>query len=742
MNQQSYQSSSGPPADPLTVMAASLEPKRAVSYIRVSTRGQAERGGAEEGFSIPAQREANKRKAASLGALIVKEFVDRGESARSANRPELQKMLRYLRETPEIDFCIVHKLDRLARNRADDVEINKAFDEAGVRLISTSENIDQTPGGMLLHGIMSSIAEFYSRNLANEAIKGMRQKARSGGTTSKAPLGYRNIRTRDEQGREVRTVELDPERAPLMRLAFSEYATGRWTVRQLAEHLSGLGLDVPATPSKAARPLSANRLQNLLRHPYYRGVVTFQGVEYPGNHEALVDAETWQTVQTILTSHRNGERQRLHNHYLKSTAVCGHCGSRLMVQNAKSRAGLIYPYLVCSRRHRLHDCDFHAVLIDQVEQRVADLYCSLALSPQDRQQIQAYLDQELKRIQADSQKNIRALRIQRTQLEDQRRSLLQAHYAGAIPLDLLKEEQDRISRQLTDIERTLKGYEADATLVRAHLDQALDLLEDCHRMYTAAPDHLKKLLNQVFFSRVLVNPERDEHDSVIFPPDVLNTTATQPPTAPDAADDPDPAHDTAPAAIMTKLPLTKDAANTTSALGLLNPLFDQLASPALRAAAQQTPTDQGASMSDRPSPGTDQDAPGIGQQEPGADHETKITGMRAPDPGRETWDEADQETSATDHNMWDASQQALGTDRETCLADQGPDPEHRPHGPSSGNGQSPQRKAPALKGRCLQTPDTDPNHALHDEGLSRGVVVPPTGLEPATIGLEGRCSIH
>ena len=181
------------PADPLAVMAASLEPKRAVSYIRVSTRGQAERGGAEEGFSIPAQREANKRKAASLGALIVKEFVDRGESARSANRPELQKMLRYLRETPEIDFCIVHKLDRLARNRADDVEINKAFDEAGVRLISTSENIDQTPGGMLLHGIMSSIAEFYSLNLANEAIKGMRQKAQNGCSISKAPLGYRLV---------------------------------------------------------------------------------------------------------------------------------------------------------------------------------------------------------------------------------------------------------------------------------------------------------------------------------------------------------------------------------------------------------------------------------------------------------------------------------------------------------------------------------------------------------------------
>ena len=98
--------SGAPPTapDPLLAMSQALTPKRAVSYIRVSTREQAERGGAEEGFSIPAQRDANKRKAASMGALVVKEFVDRGESARCANRPELQKMLAYLRQTPDVDW--------------------------------------------------------------------------------------------------------------------------------------------------------------------------------------------------------------------------------------------------------------------------------------------------------------------------------------------------------------------------------------------------------------------------------------------------------------------------------------------------------------------------------------------------------------------------------------------------------------------------------------------------------------
>ena len=503
--------------DPFTAMAAQLTPKRAVSYIRVSTREQAQRGGSEEGFSLPAQREANKRKAQSMGALVVKEFADRGESARSANRPELQKMLAYLKQDGGIDYVIVHKLDRLARNRADDVEINRAFEEAGVRLVSTSENIDQTPGGMLLHGIMSSIAEFYSRNLANEVIKGMGEKARNGGTLGKAPLGYINVRARDENGREVRTIALDEGRAPLVRLAFTEYATGNWTVSQLAKHLNTLGLSIPSTPRRCAKPITATRLHEILRHPYYKGIVTFQGVEYPGKHEPLVDSQTWQTVQAILASHRYGERQRIHNHFLKSTIVCGQCGARLSVQNAKNSKGTIYPYFVCARRCRLHDCTFRAVLIDVVEDRIVDLYRTIQLSAADRTQIEHYLHDELSQIEGDKAKAIRSLTTRRTNLEDKRRRLMHAHYEGAIPLDLLKEEQAKLTSELDHIERQLTAYQADAAEVRQHLTQALDLLEDCHRLYQAAPPHLKKLLNQVFFERVLVNPAVDEEGRVVLP---------------------------------------------------------------------------------------------------------------------------------------------------------------------------------------------------------------------------------
>lgn len=159
-----------------TTTESPLSPLRAVSYVRVSTLDQARRGAEPEGLSIPAQREANRRRALEMGALIVAEFVERGRSGRSIERPELQRMLEYIQDRP-VDFVIVHKIDRLARNRADDAAITRTIQNTGAYLVSTTEAISTTPSGRLLHGIMASIAEFYSQNLATEVMKGMRQKA-------------------------------------------------------------------------------------------------------------------------------------------------------------------------------------------------------------------------------------------------------------------------------------------------------------------------------------------------------------------------------------------------------------------------------------------------------------------------------------------------------------------------------------------------------------------------------------
>lgn len=270
----------------------------AVSYLRVSTREQAERGGTEEGFSIPAQREANARKADELGARVELEFVHAGESARSADRDGLQDMLAFI-ATSRVTFYIVHKLDRLARNRADDVKIHEALINAGVTLVWATESIDQTPSGMLVHGSMSSIAEFYSLNLATEVTKGLTQKVAQGGTPGRAPIGYLNVRRTDEQGREARTVEVHPERAPLIAWTFERYATGETSVTAPLRDLTARGLLSVPTPKRPSKPLGKNALYRVLTNPYYAGVIRYPGALHPGTHEPIVEPALFDQVQSL-----------------------------------------------------------------------------------------------------------------------------------------------------------------------------------------------------------------------------------------------------------------------------------------------------------------------------------------------------------------------------------------------------------------------------------------------------------
>ena len=493
---------------PMQALTESMTPKFAVSYLRVSSRQQAERGGgADEGFSIPAQREANKRKALSMGAMVGKEFVDRGASARSADRPELQKMLEYVKENADrVDYVIVHKVDRLARNRGDDIVIMRVLNECGVQLVSASESIDDTPAGMLLHGIMSSIAEFYSQNLAAEVKKGMGQKVKNGGTIGRAPLGYLNVRRVDEKGREERTVILDEERAPLIKLAFEEYATGNWTVADLAEHLAMCGLTTRATPKIASIPIPKKALYNILVNPYYKGTVSYRGVEYTGLHPALIAPEIWQQVQDILDLHRNGERTREHPHFLKGSLFCAKCGSRMFINYTRSHSGVIYPYFVCGGRHnKTTGCKQRAILIEDVEQKVEELYDQYSYPPFIREHLEKWLEEHIKAEQAKYATELDGMRREKEKLEHKRRKLLEAHYSDAIPLELLKSEQQMISKQLAAIEHQLKAYNYTFETILQRLREAMDLIEDCGATYRAADDYIKRMMNLAIFKRILVD---------------------------------------------------------------------------------------------------------------------------------------------------------------------------------------------------------------------------------------------
>jgi site-specific DNA recombinase len=289
--------------------------------------------------------------------------------------------------------------------------------------------------------------------------------------------------------------------------AFEAYATGDWTIRQLHTAVTEKGLTSSGGPRTPSRPLSLSNLARLLRTPYYKGVVVYRGVEYPGSHEALVSAVTWDRVQAQLDAHgRSGEKQRIHNHYLKGTVFCGQCGSRLGIMNAKNRHGTVYPYFYClGRGEKRTNCTQRVVLIDQVEDIVTACYPRVRLTLQQRADVQAFISGQLeaRRADAEMESTRQGQRIER--LTDERQKLLQAHYADAVPLDQLRSEQARIGKELAAAERLLDSTRANYERVVAKLEQALALAENCQAAYRAATPQVRRWMNQTFFKRVLID---------------------------------------------------------------------------------------------------------------------------------------------------------------------------------------------------------------------------------------------
>lgn len=499
--------------DDLTLGAAGRA--LAVTYLRVSTKEQAEKGGTDEGFSIPAQRTANTKKADELDALVVEEFVDAGESARKADRPALQSMLEFVARH-HITYCIVHKVDRLARNRADDVAIHLALKQAGVVLVSATENIDETPSGMLLHGIMSTIAEFYSRNLATEVVKGMTQKAKTGGTPTKAPIGYINVQVRDHDGRRVRTVETDPERGPLIAWAFKAYASGNWTVAQLREELTRRGLVTLPTPKHPSKPIAKSYLYKVLSNPYYKGQVVYRGQMYKGSHTPLVPPEVFLQVQAVLAANAKAElHTQKHDHYLKGTVYCGGCRSRLILTNAKSHTGDIYPYFICSGRQRkATDCQMQAIHVERVERLVADHYTTVTIPAPVRAKLRQEAHADFDQMMAEAHHDLEDLLAQKKRIEDQQDRLVDAHLEGALSIDVLTRKQKTLEERLALLNHDIAACRQDYKPARANMDAYLFLASDPHAMYLRANNATRRLANQTFFTKIFIteNPRRPGHD--------------------------------------------------------------------------------------------------------------------------------------------------------------------------------------------------------------------------------------
>lgn len=331
-------------------------------------------------------------------------------------------MLARIRDVGDIDHVIVYKLSRLARNRVDDALIMADLRQRNVTLISATESVDGTPVGQLMHGILATFNEYQSRESGADIAYKMGQKARNGGTVGRARLGYLNHVDRTD-GRDIRTVVVDPQRAPLVRLGFELFASSNLTLEQLSERLCQRGLRTRPTARYPAQRVSISKLARMLRDRYYLGFINYRGEELPGRHEPLIDQHLFDRVQAVLdTRSTSGERRRVHHHYLKGILYCGQCdqagdSGRMIIQHTVTRHRDEYTYFFCRNRQQ-GACQAPYVNVAVAEQAVECYYATVR-----QQQVADALVELAKGDTADRHPGQTPVQVYRACDEDQRRQL-------------------------------------------------------------------------------------------------------------------------------------------------------------------------------------------------------------------------------------------------------------------------------------------------------------------------------
>lgn len=288
---------------------------------------------------------------------MVDKYIEPGRSGRTiTQRPILQELLERVRTDADVTHVIVYELSRLARNRADDIHIVTELTAHDVTLISATENVDATPVGQLTHGLLAAVNEYRSaRDGADIAYK-MGEKAKRGGTLGRAPIGYTNTLVR-RNGHDSRSIDVDPIRGPLIRMAFKLFATDRYGYEQLADVMLQHGLSRKSRPASTPRSIGKTGIARLLTSRYDLGLITHAGTERQGQHQPLLDQQLLDNVQAVIKRRQaSGQRRRKLDHYLKGILYCDAClqdsnRTRLLsYTETTGRSGGRFQYFYCAKR--------------------------------------------------------------------------------------------------------------------------------------------------------------------------------------------------------------------------------------------------------------------------------------------------------------------------------------------------------------------------------------------------------
>ena len=369
---------------------------------------------------------------------IVGTYIDRALSARTANRPEFQRMVKDSAKGL-FDLVIVWKLDRFARDRYDSAHYKAQLKKYGVKVLSARENISDGPEGIILESMLEGMAEYYSAELSEKVIRGHTENALkckyNGGTPT---FGYLINKSKH--------YETDPHTAPVVLEIFQRYDRGE-TMKQIRDYLNG-----KCVTTVRGKPIDLNFLSGILHNRKFIGEYQYRDITIPNGIPAIVPKDLFDRVQERMAKNKKAPaRHKAEDDYLLTTKLfCGTCKAMMVGESGTSSSkGRKYRYYRCVNTKKRRTCNAKHKAVKKVPLENAVVNAVMAKLMDDS--FIEYIADAVMELQGQESTVLPALRKQLAETEKGITNMLNAIQAGILN-DSTKRRLDELEGAKQDIE--------------------------------------------------------------------------------------------------------------------------------------------------------------------------------------------------------------------------------------------------------------------------------------------------
>ena len=452
---------------------------KAIIYCRVSSQDQV-----NQGNSLPAQENICKEYAQRNGYKVAKVFVEKGESAKTSDRPKLKELLRYaVHNKNQIDCLLVYKLDRLARNIVDHANIFKLLGDHGIDIKSATENIDDSPAGRAMGNMIGVFAQFENEIRSDRTKMGMKQAIQQGRWCWRAPLGYKT--SRDDSNK---SIIIPTEKSKYIIEAFALAKKGIYQQNEILNILNQKGFKI-----------KKQQLSKTLRNPLYCGWIKVDWFpEYiDGIHEPIISKETFLLVQDILNGKKSTIAPKKRNHPdfpLRRFVICAECGAPLTASWIKNRWNNKYPYYHCwtkncslnIRKEKLEENFYNYLKKIQPDDTIIDVFNAVLLDYWDNRQ------SKLKSKHAIIQREY-------NDLLERKQKLLDYMLDEVIDQNTYKTKVQELQILIATKEIELNELTTDKRDLKAYLNYSIYFFKNLSKLWANADYKLKQRLQNLIF---------------------------------------------------------------------------------------------------------------------------------------------------------------------------------------------------------------------------------------------------